>query len=108
MAERGVEPFATWAKLPEDALITPRRSADGVNILVVGGETNPMWITTDFGYNRSASIDAWRPKDGLRRDARPLRMPAPLICQDGACGIPEAVPVAQPEPAARQQPTGAR
>jgi hypothetical protein len=107
MAERGIEPFASWAKLPNDALITPRRSADGVNILVVGGETNPMWITTDFGYTRSASIDAWRPKDGLRRDARPLRMPAPLICQDGTCGIPEAAAIAEPEPTAGRRATGA-
>ncbi|MBO0886840.1 MAG: hypothetical protein J2O38_05535 [Acidimicrobiales bacterium] len=88
MAERGVEPFASWVKLPNDALITPRRSADGLNILVVGGETNPMWITTDFHYTRSVSIDEWRPKNGLQRDERPLRMPEPVVCQDDACGIP--------------------
>ena len=103
MAERGVEPFATWAKLPKEALISPRRSADGVNIVVVGGETNPMWITTDFAYTRSVSIDTWRPKNGLQRDERPLRMPAPVTCQDGACGIPDAVPIAQPELASVQR-----
>jgi hypothetical protein len=100
LAERGVEPYATWAKLPNDALITPRRSADNVHIVVVGGETNPMWITTDFAYTRSASIDPWRPKGGIRRDARPLRMPEPVTCKDGACGIPEAAPMAS---AARSQ-----
>jgi hypothetical protein len=96
LAAQGVEPFASWAKLPKDALITPRFSADGVHILVLGGETNPMWITTDFTYTRSASIDRWRPQCGIRRDTRPLRMPRPLTCQDGACGIPEAAPRAEP------------
>jgi hypothetical protein len=96
LAAQGVEPFATWTKLPNDALITPRFSADSVNILVVGGETNPMWMTTDFTYTRSVSIDPWRPKCGVRRDARPLRMPAPVKCTDGACGIPEVAPKADP------------
>ncbi|MGB9069806.1 MAG: hypothetical protein WCC21_14645 [Candidatus Acidiferrales bacterium] len=95
LAAQGVEPFASWMKLPNDALITPRFSADSVNILVVGGETNPMWITTDFTYTRSVSIDPWRPKCGVRRDAHPLRMPVPLQCTDGACGIPEGAPKAQ-------------
>ena len=26
----------------------------------VGGETNAFWLTTDFSYSKSASIDAWR------------------------------------------------
>jgi hypothetical protein len=100
LAAQGVEPFASWAKLPKDALITPRFSADSVNILVVGGETNPMWITTDFTYTRSVSIDPWRPKCGVRRDALPLRMPAPVKCTDGACGIPEVAPKGEPATAA--------
>lgn len=90
LAKQGVEPFASWARLPKDALIAPRRSPDDINIVVVGGETNPMWITTDFAYTRSVSIDNWRPKSGLARDARPLRMPAPVTCKDGLCGVPES------------------
>jgi hypothetical protein len=82
-----VEPFATWAKLPKDALIAPRSSGESINIVVVGGETNPMWITTDFIHTRSVSVDHWRPKCGIRRDAQPLRMPAPVTCKDGTCGI---------------------
>ena len=97
LAEQGVEPFASWARLPKDASITPRRSPENINILVVGGETNPMWITTDFTYTRSASIDKWRPKCGIRRDARPLRMPVPVTCKDGLCGIPEITPTVEPE-----------
>lgn len=97
LAAQGVEPFATWAKLPKDALITPRLSPDGLNIVVVGGETNPMWITTDFTYTQSVSIDKWMPKEGIRRDARPLRMPAAVTCKDGLCGIPEITPSVERE-----------
>ncbi len=100
LAMQGVEPFASWAKLPKDAPIAPRHSPDDINIIVVGGETNPMWITTDFAHTRSMSIDKWVPKSGVRRDARPLRMPAPVTCKDGTCGIPEAAPSAEPVSAA--------
>ncbi len=103
LAKQGIEPFASWAKLPKDALITPRHSSADINILVVGGETNPMWITTDFMYTRSVPVDKWRPACGIRRDARPLRMPAPVTCKDGTCGIPEAVPSAEPELAPAQR-----
>ncbi|MFZ0978004.1 MAG: UGSC family (seleno)protein [Candidatus Acidiferrales bacterium] len=106
LAKQGIEPFASWAKLPKDALITPRHSSADVNILVVGGETNPMWITTDFMHTRSVAVDKWRPKCGIRRDARPLRMPAPVTCKDGTCGIPEAVPSAEPELAPAQRAGG--
>jgi hypothetical protein len=92
LAAQGVEPFASWAKLPKDAPLAPRRSPDDINFIVVGGETNPMWITTDFSHTRSFSIDKWRPKAGLRRDAKPLRMPAPVTCKDGTCGIPDHAP----------------
>jgi len=96
LAKQGVEPFASWAKLPKDALIAPRRLPDDINIVVVGGETNPMWITTDFAYTRSVSVDKWRPKAGLTRDARPLRMPAPVTCKDGLCGIPDVAASIEP------------
>ena len=100
LAKQGVEPFASWAKLPKDAPLAPRRLPDDINIIVVGGETNPMWITTDFMHTRSVSIDKWVPKGGIRRDAKPLRMPAPVTCKDGTCGIPEMTPIAEPVTAA--------
>jgi hypothetical protein len=34
-------------------------------------------------------------------------MPVPVTCQDGACGIPDAVPIAQPELASVQKVPGA-
>jgi hypothetical protein len=58
-----------------------------VNFVVVGGEMNPMWVTTDFGYFQTTSIDPWIPKSGIRLDAKPLRMPTAEVCKDGSCGI---------------------
>lgn len=61
-AYRGVEPYASWKKLPEDALIAPYHNPDNINIIVVGGETSPLWKATDYGYVGSAAIDKWRVK----------------------------------------------
>ncbi|MCJ7605691.1 MAG: hypothetical protein MUO19_06625 [Dehalococcoidales bacterium] len=58
-----------------------------VNFMVVGGETNPMWVATDFMYTRTVAIDPWIPKSGIRKDERPLRMPVDVTCSDGSCGI---------------------
>lgn len=88
LARAGVEPFASWAKLPPDTLIAPYNDPKLINIVVVGGESNPLWLTTDFRYLTSASADKWRPKGGLKRDARPIRMPAGVACSDGLCGLP--------------------
>jgi len=60
---------------------------DMVNFIVLGGETNPMFATTDFFYNRTVAIDPWIPKAGIKKDARPLRMPVAVACEDGSCGI---------------------
>ncbi|HXQ27376.1 MAG TPA: hypothetical protein VN822_13285 [Candidatus Acidoferrales bacterium] len=86
-ARQGIEPYASWSKLPKDQLITPFHDPSQINIVVVGGETNPLWLTTDFVHTQSVSVDKWRPKGGVRRDARPLRMPVAAACSDGTCGI---------------------
>lgn len=88
LARAGVEPYATWASLPPDTLIAPYNDPNLINIVVVGGESNPLWLTTDFRHVTSASVDKWRPKGGLKRDERPIRMPAGVSCSDGLCGIP--------------------
>ncbi len=88
LARAGVEPYATWANLPADTLIAPYNDPKLINIVVVGGESNPLWLTTDFRYVTSASVDKWRPAGRLKRDARPIRMPAGVACSDGLCGIP--------------------
>jgi hypothetical protein len=70
--------------------LNPRfKRPDAINFIVAGGETNPMWVTTDFSYFQTVVIDPWIPKAGIKKDAKPLRMPVPVMCKDGSCGIVE-------------------
>ena len=48
---------------------------------------NPFWVATDFSYFQTVSIDEWIPKAGVKKDLKPLRMPEPVTCKDGSCGI---------------------
>jgi hypothetical protein len=59
-AHRGVEPFASWKSLPDDALIAPFYIPENINLIVVGGETSPLWKASEYGYSGSASVDEWR------------------------------------------------
>jgi hypothetical protein len=77
LADQGVEPYASWKKLPADTLIAPYNNPEGINIVVVGGETSPMWKVSDFAYATSASVDKWRAK------------PVTDGCADGSCGLPD-------------------
>ena len=61
-AYKGVEPYASWKKLPDDALIAPYTNPDNINIIVVGGEKSPLFKTSNYSYSGSAPIDKWRPK----------------------------------------------
>lgn len=77
VAEQGVEPYASWKKLPPETLIAPYDKPENINILVVGGETSPMWKVSDFSHAASAPVDKWRQNslaDG---------------CTDGSCGVPD-------------------
>jgi hypothetical protein len=57
---QGLEPFATWQKIPQDTLITPFNNPRAINTVVVGGQTNTLWFITDFRPGKGVSIDAWR------------------------------------------------
>jgi len=84
------EGFEDPAKLSDwviEQLNPPMRRPDMVNFIVVGGEMNPFWVATDFSYFQSVSIDEWIPKAGITKDAKPLRMPEPVMCKDDSCGI---------------------
>jgi len=65
----------------------PHIKPESINFVVVGGETNPIWQTTDYVYYKTLLIDKWIPEGGIRKDERPLRMPAGKTCADGTCGI---------------------
>lgn len=78
LAYKGIEPFASWKKAADDELIPHYNNPDNINIIVVGGETSPLWKTSDYSYVTSASIDKWRAnKSGSE-------------CKDGKCGLPDA------------------
>jgi hypothetical protein len=61
-AKSGVEPFATWLKYPEGALIpvSSLKPEVPVEIIVVGGETNAFMQLGDFRHVSTASVDKWR------------------------------------------------
>jgi hypothetical protein len=86
-ARNGIEPFASWLKLPKDELIGPYTSPETINMIVAGGETQALWLTTDMWYTQTVSVDKWRPKSGRyeedeqtvrRRQARQKRHAAAL------------------------------
>ena len=67
-ARNGMEPYASWLKLPKDATIAPYTAPEKINMVVVGGETQALWLTTDMWHTKSVSIDRWRPKSGVYRE----------------------------------------
>jgi hypothetical protein len=76
-AYQGIEPFASWKKVPDEELIAPFYNPDRINIVVVGGETSPLWKVSDYNHVVSASIDYWMPEKVGNE------------CADGTCGIPD-------------------
>ncbi len=60
LASQGLEPYATWKKLPGDTPIKPFANPKSINAVVVGGKTASVWFATDFRPEKGASIDAWR------------------------------------------------
>jgi hypothetical protein len=76
-ANQGIEPYVSWKKLPDDELIAPYYNPDRINLIVVGGETSPLWKASDYGHIVSVSIDKWRAQQSAEE------------CIDGTCGIPD-------------------
>jgi hypothetical protein len=82
-----MEPFASWLKLPRDAMIKPYSDPEPINVVVVGGGTQPMWLTTNMWHTKTVSTDKRRPAGGKyeedeqtvrRRAARQKRHAAAL------------------------------
>jgi len=59
MGLQGLEPYASWIKGPQDALIKPF-DPKGIKIVVVGGKIQTTWFVTDFRLGRGVSVDSWR------------------------------------------------
>ena len=68
IARSGVEPLATWLKAPRDEMIKPYFDPNGISVVVVGGETQAMWLTTDMWHNKTVSVDRWRPESGALKE----------------------------------------
>ncbi len=60
LGDQGLEPYATWRKVPSDTLIKHLPNPNNIRTIVVGGETASVWFITDFMAGRGVSIDAWR------------------------------------------------
>jgi len=60
MALQGLEPYATWKKLPGKTLIKPFINAKGINVVVVGGKIQTTWFATDFRLSRGILVDEWK------------------------------------------------
>jgi hypothetical protein len=61
-AKAGIEPFASWLKLPPEGKTTyPLISSNTpVEMLVIGGGTDAFWMTGDLRRMANASVDRWR------------------------------------------------
>ena len=64
-----------------DELIAPYHDPSKINIVVVGGDTNPLWKYSEYGYMRSESVDKWRAASRASKSGEE--------CADGTCGIPD-------------------
>jgi hypothetical protein len=59
LALQGLEPYASWRKLPNDAMIKPFTNPRAIHIVVTGGKIQTTWFVTDFGMRRGVKIDDW-------------------------------------------------
>jgi hypothetical protein len=59
LALQGLEPYASWRKLPDDAIIKPFTNPKAIHVVVAGGKVQTMWLVTDFGIRRGIRIDDW-------------------------------------------------
>ena len=60
-ALQGLEPYATWMKLPPQTLIKPFSGRAGqIKVVVAGGNIQTTWFVTDFGMRRGILIDEWK------------------------------------------------
>lgn len=59
-ANKGVQPYAGWFKLPATARIPRFANPKDIEVVVVGGETLAVFQAGNLKYMTSAVVDAWR------------------------------------------------
>jgi hypothetical protein len=60
LAFQGLEPYATWLKLPPDTRIKPFTNPKAIQVVVAGGGIQTTWFVTDFRFSRGILIDEWK------------------------------------------------
>jgi hypothetical protein len=58
-ALKGLEPYATWYKMPDGAMIPRWPHETDINVVVAGGQTNAFFQGGSLSYTVSISIDKW-------------------------------------------------
>jgi hypothetical protein len=58
-ALQGLEPYASWRKLPDDTLIKPFVNSKAIRVVVTGGKIQTTWFVTDFRLGRGVKVDDW-------------------------------------------------
>jgi len=59
LALQGLEPYASWRKVPNETMIKPFTNSRAIHIVVTGGKIQTTWFVTDFGMRRGVKIDDW-------------------------------------------------
>ncbi len=59
-AQKGIEPFASWFKQPDDAMIPIFVKPSNITIVVAGGQTQARFQAGNLRYTTSVSVDKWR------------------------------------------------
>ncbi|MDB5955501.1 UGSC family (seleno)protein [Ramlibacter sp.] len=60
LARKGTQPFASYLAQSPDSRVPRFADPKAISTLVVGGEKNAYWYTTDFQYMTTVRIDDWR------------------------------------------------
>lgn len=60
LARKGQQPFASYLAQPPGSRVPRFADPKAISTLVVGGEKNAYWYTTDFQYLTTVRIDDWR------------------------------------------------
>ncbi len=59
-AKQGIEPFASWFKLPSTSRIPRFASPGDINVVVTGGEIQAVFQAGNLKYVTSVAVDKWR------------------------------------------------
>jgi hypothetical protein len=59
-AQKGIEPYATWFKLPATSRIPRFAKSEDILIVVTGGEIEAVFQAGNLKYLKSVSVDDWR------------------------------------------------